>query len=47
MIKQNKELIDELFNLKGYGWEELEELSEDIKKWINKDKIRYYDRQLK
>jgi hypothetical protein len=43
MNKQNKELIDDLFN-QNYGWAELEELSEDIKEWIKKDKKRYYSR---
>jgi hypothetical protein len=40
MNKENKELIEELFN-KNYGWIELEELSEDIKEWIEEDKKRF------
>lgn len=42
MNKRNKELIDELFNLRDYGWIELEQLSQDILEWIKKDKERYY-----
>ena len=42
MLKENRELIEDL-NLRGYAWEELEQLSEDIKEWIRKDKVRYYN----
>ena len=41
MNKQNRELIKNLFN-QGLGWAELEELSEDIKQWIEEDKRRHY-----
>jgi hypothetical protein len=43
MNKQNRELIEELFNT-NYGWAELEELSEDILEWVKKDKKRYYSK---
>lgn len=40
MNKENEKLIEELNE--NYGWIELEQLSEDIKEWIKKDKVRYY-----
>lgn len=43
MNNENKELIEDLFNT-TYGWEELEELADDIKEWIKKDKHRYYNK---
>lgn len=42
ITEQNRELIEDLNQNKGYAWLELEKLAEDIREWIKKDKERYY-----